>query len=230
MVLAGTARATPGKWPDGHCPWTMGFLGWGPHHRPRERIDMDAVGGMVRRTTGITLLALLFLALFVTNSFASEPVSTTSAQPVTTTTAESMGISASEYARIVRAANAAGISETQVAADIDYATRTTTPHRFPGVVSMSASAQVNGCSNPVPGHGYQNALFNADCNAHDVCYLAEGDAGRSRAQCDSEFRNAMNATCTRTYVSTGIEHKRCIGTASYYYWMVRAFGAPYFKG
>ncbi len=76
----------------------------------------------------------------------------------------------------------------------------------------------------------QNALFNADCNAHDVCYLAEGDASRSRAQCDSEFRNAMNATCTRTYVSTDIEHKRCIGTASYYYWMVRAFGAPYFKG
>ena len=40
----------------------------------------------------------------------------------------------------------------------------------------------------------------------------------------------MNATCTRTFVSTNIEHKRCIGTVSYYYWMVRAFGAPYFKG
>ncbi|WP_270257002.1 hypothetical protein [Kocuria marina] len=191
---------------------------------------MDAVGGMICRTAGIAVLSLLFLALSVTNSFASQPVPATSSQPVSTTTAESMGISASEYARIVRAANAAGISEAQVAADVDHATRTTTPHRFPGVVSMSASVRVNGCSNPVPGHGYQNALFDADCNAHDVCYVAEGDAGRSRAQCDSEFRNAMNATCTRTYGSTGIEHKRCIGTASYYYWMVRAFGAPYFKG
>lgn len=191
---------------------------------------MDAVGGMVRRTAGIAVLSLLFLALSVTNSVAAEPVSSTGSQPVTTTTAEAMGISASEYARIVRAANAAGISETQVAADIDYATRTTAPHRFPGVVSMSAAVQVNGCSNPLPGHGYQNALFDADCNAHDVCYSAGGNDGRSRAQCDSEFRYAMNATCTRTFVSTNIEHKRCTGTASYYYWMVRAFGAPYFKG
>lgn len=183
---------------------------------------MDAVGGMVRRTAGITVLSVLFPALFMTHSVA--------AQPVSTATSDAMGISASEYAGIASAARAAGISEAQMTRDMAYAARTRVSPSSTPAMSMSASVQVNSCSNPVPGHGYQNALFDADCNAHDVCYSAEGNAVRSRAQCDEQFRRAMNATCTRTFVSTNIEHKRCIGTASYYYWMVRAFGAPYFKG
>ena len=199
---------------------------------------MDAVGGMVRRTAGITVLSVLFLALSMTNSVAAQPVSSAmsgpvsapASQPVRTTTSDAMGISASEYARIAGAARAAGIGEAQMTRDMAYAARTRVSRSSTPAMSMSASVQVNGCSNPVPGHGYQNALFNADCNVHDVCYSAEGNVGRSRAQCDEQFRRAMNATCARTFVSTNIEHKRCIGTASYYYWMVRAFGAPYFKG
>lgn len=174
----------------------------------------------INRTTAraVTMFALLAFFLFVCTpgAYAAAP------QPEQ--------IDKATYNQILSAAKSAGISEDQVKKDIKKAEAVKDLNKISLATGATASVQTNGCSNPVPGHGYQNAFFDNDCNVHDVCYSAEGNNGRSREQCDNEFRANMVATCKRTYADNDIEQKRCIGTASYYYGFVRAFGAGRFKG
>lgn len=79
----------------------------------------------------------------------------------------------------------------------------------------------DGCSGPI---GKFKKLFLPYCLSHDLCYHHEpATSGKSRKECDLEFRRNLFAVCDRE--RTG---RKCLNMADSVYHAVRTFGSiPY---
>ena len=84
----------------------------------------------------------------------------------------------------------------------------------------------DGCT-AVPDSG-RTFDFTEACDGHDYCYVEQpyGSSGDARRQCDSEFLDAMLASCDDMWPEGSQRFSRmlCQGVGWVYYLGVRAFG------
>lgn len=94
-------------------------------------------------------------------------------------------------------------------------------------IYLYSSYKPNGCSDPLPGNSFKT-IFKQACDAHDYCYSAEHNRGRSRQQCDDKFLGAMQRICDGRYTSA--KRTVCRREATLWHLAVRKFGKSHFKG
>lgn len=173
----------------------------------------------IMKSSSILGIALLGLAAAAPAAYAVEPAAPNA--------------NSSDFDNFVKAARAAGASDSEIN---DYKNYVEHPSSAAlGSSTYAGKAHPNGCSDPLPvvddAVKYQ---FDGPCNLHDICYSSEENNGRSRKDCDKEFRKNMEKVCYKDHAGDNPNGETalngCLQNARMYYYAVRWGGKGHFKG
>lgn len=178
----------------------------------------------VRNITATALLAITFTLTILAPSSA---VAFTKEPQLSSPSHTSNFPDPYSYSKFIEAASYAGYTSQEVKNFEEFFTQNYILEE--NSLTPASNYVPNGCSDPRSWSSYKQTFLPA-CNTHDYCYSAQYNFRRSRAECDNNFYSSMRSICNFLYSPHSSKNISCLNESSVYYWAVRTFGRPHYKG